>query len=67
MPDARPQLPSGTIGPFANDELGLTAVATSALWSEGFSMADMRVVARDLRDRLYEIPAVRKVELHGVH
>ena len=67
MTDARPHLPAGTIGPFVNDEFGLTAVATIALWSDGFSMADMRLVARDIRDRLYELPGIRKVDLHGVH
>ncbi len=67
MIDVRPHLPSGTIGPFVNDEFGLTAVATIALTSEGFSMADMRLVARDLRDRLYELPGIRKIDLYGVH
>jgi len=67
MSDVRPHLPSGTIGPFVNDEFGLTAVASIALSAEGFSMGDMRVVARDLRDRLYELPGIRMVELHGVH
>ena len=66
MRDLRPRLPEGTIGPFVNDEFGLTAVATVALWSEGFSMAEMRLVARDIRDRLYELEGVRKVELYGV-
>jgi multidrug efflux pump subunit AcrB len=67
MLDVRPRLPAGTIGPFVNDEFGLTAVASIALTSEGFSMAEMRLVARDLRDRLYELPGIRKVQLHGVH
>lgn len=67
MSDLRPHLPQGTIGPFVNDEFGLTAVATIALWSEGFSLAEMREVAIDLRDRLYELPGIRQVELHGVH
>ena len=67
MSDIKPQLPSGTMGPFVNDEFGLTAVATIALWSEGFSMAEMRVAARDIRDRLYELPGIRKIELYGVH
>ena len=67
MLDVKPLLPDGTIGPFVNDEFGLTAIATIALWSEGFSMADMRLVARDLRDRLYELPGVRKIEFHGIH
>ena len=67
MMDARPKLPEGTIGPFVNDEFGLTAVASIALWSDGFSMAEMRETAIDIRDRLYELPGIRKVELYGVH
>ena len=66
MADLKPDLPSGTLGPFVNDEFGLTAVATIALWSDGFSMAEMRIVARDIRDRLYELKGVRKTELYGV-
>ena len=67
MADIKPDLPDGTIGPFVNDEFGLTAVATIALWSEGFTMAEMRLVARDIRDRLYELSGIRKIELYGVH
>jgi multidrug efflux pump subunit AcrB len=67
MSDIKPELPSGTIGPFVNDEFGLVAVADIALWSDGFSMAEMRIVARDIRDRLYELAGVRKIELYGVH
>ncbi len=67
MSDIKPELPEGTMGPFVNDEFGLTAVATIALWSEGFTMAEMRIVARDVRDRLYELPGIRKIELFGVH
>ena len=66
MMDIKPELPEGTIGPFVNDEFGLTAVATIALWSDGFSMAEMRLTARDIRDRLYELDGVRKIELFGV-
>jgi multidrug efflux pump subunit AcrB len=67
MLDIKPALPTGTIGPFVNDEFGLTAVATIALWTEGFPMSEMRVAARDIRDRLYELPGIRKIELFGVH
>jgi multidrug efflux pump subunit AcrB len=67
MLDLAPSLPAGTIGPFVNDEFGLVAVATIALWTEGFTMADMREAARDIRDRLYELDGIRKVELWGVH
>ena len=66
MTDLEPELPEGTIGPLVYDEFGLTAVATVALWSDGFSMAEMRLVARDIRDRLYELDGIRKVELFGV-
>ena len=64
--DVAPSLPKGTIGPFINDEFGLTAVATVALWSEGFSLAEMRIVARDLRDKLYALKGIRRVEFYGV-
>jgi multidrug efflux pump subunit AcrB len=67
MLDLAPGLPAGTIGPFVNDEFGLVAVATIALWTEGFTMAEMREAARDIRDRLYELDGIRKVELWGVH
>ena len=33
------ELPSGTNGPFVDDEKGLTAIATIALWADGFSLA----------------------------
>jgi multidrug efflux pump subunit AcrB len=64
--DVAPSLPKGTIGPFINDEFGLTAVATVALWAEGFSLAEMRIVARDLRNQLYSLKGIRRVELFGV-
>ena len=64
--DVRPDLPDGTEGPFVNDEEGLTAVATVALWSDGFSLAEMRDVARDMRDMLYTLDGIRKVEILGI-
>ena len=66
MADLKPELPEGTIGPFVNDEFGLTAVATIALTGEGFTMSEMRPTARDIRDKLYELQGVSKVELWGV-
>jgi multidrug efflux pump subunit AcrB len=63
--DVTPHLPTGTIGPFVNDEFGLTAVATIALWAEGFSLAEMRLVARDLRNELYSLKGIRRVEMFG--
>jgi len=64
--DVTASLPKGTIGPFINDEFGLTAVADIALWTDGFSLAEMRIVARDLRNRLYALKGIRRVDLYGV-
>ncbi len=66
MADVVPELPAGTMGPFVNDEFGLTAVATIALWSNGFSLEEMRRVARDIRSRLDGLEGVEKIELFGV-
>ncbi|MCG8463553.1 MAG: efflux RND transporter permease subunit [Xanthomonadales bacterium] len=65
MNDIKTELPEGTKGPFVNDEEGLTAVATIALWADGFSLAEMREVARDTRDRLYTLDGVRKIQILG--
>jgi multidrug efflux pump subunit AcrB len=67
MLDLAPRLPEGTIGPYVDDEFGLVAVATVALRGEGFGMDEMRDVAWDVRDRLYELEGIRKIELWGVH
>lgn len=66
MDDLARSLPPGTVGPFVNDEFGLTAIATVALWADGFSMEEMRQVAQEIRDRLYVLDGIRKVELFGV-
>lgn len=66
MNDVAPQLPAGTIGPFVNDRFGLTAVATIALWSDGFSLEEMRQVARDVRRQLDGLRGVETIELFGV-
>lgn len=63
--DLKPSLPSGTQGPIINDEEGLTAIATVALWSDGFTMAEMLDVAEDTRERIYTLAGVRKVEIFG--
>lgn len=64
--DLAKSLPAGASGPFVNDEKGLTAIATIALWADGFDLTEMRDVAWDVRKRLYTLSGVRKVELYGV-
>lgn len=66
MEDLKAELPSGTDGPHVNDNFGDVSVATVALTADGFSHAEMRDTARKLRDRLYALPGLAKVELHGV-
>ena len=66
MDDLASELPAGTIGPIVNDEFGLTAVATIALWSDGFSLKDMRTVARGARRRLDAVKGVKTIETFGV-
>ncbi len=64
--DLKPRLPQGVQGPTVNDQEGLTAIATIALWSDGFSMAEMQDVAEDTRDRIYMLDGVRQVQILGV-
>ncbi|MEM7253649.1 MAG: efflux RND transporter permease subunit [Pseudomonadota bacterium] len=66
MDDLKPSLPSGTVGPTVNDTYGEVAMATVALTAEGFSLAEMRESARTIRNKLYTVTGVSKVELFGV-
>ncbi|MEE9122432.1 MAG: efflux RND transporter permease subunit [Syntrophobacteria bacterium] len=66
MNDVKPELPEGTIGPIVDDEFGDVSVVLVALTAKGFSMAEMRDVARDIQDDFYTIQGIRKVELYGV-
>jgi multidrug efflux pump subunit AcrB len=59
-------LPDGTSELVVSDEEGLTSIASIAIWSDGFSMAEMRDVARDARDRLYTLDGVRRIDILGV-
>jgi multidrug efflux pump subunit AcrB len=66
MNDVKPQLPEGTSGPMVDDTFGDTSVATIALWSDGFSMAEMHETARQIRERLNMMKGIQKVDLTGV-
>ena len=63
--DAQPELPEGTIGPFVNDELGDVFGTIIAITGEGFSYAELKDVADQVRDELLRIDDVAKVEIHG--
>ncbi|MCA3238403.1 MAG: efflux RND transporter permease subunit [Curvibacter sp.] len=64
--DMRGTLPSGIQGPFFNDEFGDVYGVIYALQADGFTDAELKVVADDVRQRLLHVPDVAKVELFGV-
>jgi len=66
MSDLAPTLPDGTIGPMVNDSVGDTSMATIALWSDGFSMAEMYETAREIRERINLMKGIQKIDLTGV-
>ena len=64
--DMRGTLPPGVVGPFYNDEFGDVYGVIYALQGDGFSPADKKLVADDVRQRLLRVKDVNKVELFGV-
>ncbi|CAB1085006.1 Acriflavin resistance protein [Olavius algarvensis Delta 1 endosymbiont] len=66
MNDVKSDLPAGTSGPMVDDTFGDTSVATIALWTDGFSMAEMHETARQIRERLNLLKGIMKVDLTGV-
>ena len=63
--DMRGTLPQGVVGPFFNDEFGDVYGVIYALQAEGFSPAEVKEVADDVRQKLLRVPDVNKVELFG--
>jgi multidrug efflux pump subunit AcrB len=64
--DATPDLPDTAIGPFVNDDFGDVTVVSAALTGAGFSLAQLYEVAKQIRDELYLIQGVKRVDLYGV-
>ena len=54
------------VGPFFNDEFGDVYGVIYALQGEGFTDAERKDVADDVRQKLLQVPDVAKVELFGV-
>ncbi len=65
MEDVQRELPEGTKGPFVNTNYGDVAIATIAVTGEGFSYAEIKAAAEDLRERLYTVDGVSKVSFYG--
>ena len=64
--DMRYQLPGNIQGPFFNDEFGDVFGVIYALQGEGFSYAELKDFADDVRQQLLRVKAVAKVEQFGV-
>jgi len=60
-----PSLPEGIIGPIVNDEFGDVFGTIVNLTGDGFSYAELKDVADEVRDELLLIPDVAKVEIYG--
>lgn len=63
--DMRGTLPAGVVGPFFNDDFGDVYGVIYALEADGFSNAEVKTFADDVRQRLLRVPDVAKVELFG--
>ena len=65
--DMRGTLPPGVSGPFFNDEFGDVFGVIYALEADsGYSYAELKTFADDVRQQLLRVPDVAKVELFGV-
>ena len=64
--DMRATLPQGVMGPFYNDDFGDVYGVIYALQGEGFSYAELKEYADNVRQNLLRVKDVAKVELFGV-
>ncbi|MGB4361649.1 MAG: efflux RND transporter permease subunit, partial [Rhodoferax sp.] len=64
--DMRGTLPQGVVGPYFNDDFGDVYGVIYALQTPGFSNAEAKTFADDVRQQLLRVPDVAKVELFGV-
>ncbi len=63
--DMRATLPGGVQGPFFNDEFGDVFGTIYALESDGFSDAEVKDFADEVRQKLLKVPDVAKVDQFG--
>ena len=64
--DMKTRLPADVQGPFYNDEFGDVFGVIYALSADGFSYAELKEHADDVRQELLRVPNVAKVEPYGV-
>ncbi|MCP4155097.1 MAG: efflux RND transporter permease subunit [bacterium] len=62
---AKADLPDGIVGPFVNDEFGDVYGIVISLTGEGYSYAELKEVADQVRDEFLLLEDAAKVEIHG--
>ena len=62
---AAAELPSSVIGPIVNDEFGDVFGIVIGIIGDGFSYAELKEVADEVRDELLRLPDIAKVEIYG--
>jgi multidrug efflux pump subunit AcrB len=62
---ARDDLPPDAIGPFVNDEFEEVFGTVLTIVGEGYTYAELKRIADDVRDELLRIPEISKVAIHG--
>lgn len=63
--DMASELPQGVSGPYFNDEFGDVYTNIYALEGDGYSFAELRDYADELREELLRVPGVAKVDYFG--
>ena len=64
--DIRHLLPDGAIGPFFDDEFGDTFTMLYAFSGDGVEQAQLREIAKSVREQVLRIQGVEKAQLFGV-
>ncbi len=63
--DIKSSLPSGTVGPYFNDEFGDTYGVVYGFTADGFTHRELRDYVEAARSRLLQVPDVSKIDLVG--
>jgi len=62
---AASDLPDGVIGPYVNDEFGDVFPVMLTVTGDGFTYAELKDAADDVRDEILRLDEVAKVEIYG--
>lgn len=66
MQQVSAELPEGTSQPAVNSDYGDVSIATVALTGDGFTLAEIKDVAEDLRTALFRVDGITKISFSGV-